>query len=138
MVTPYLTFAGNCREALAFYRDVFESPVELLQTYGDYVPDGMEEAPAALKDWILHAEMKICGTNFWFADEADEPAGTGSMVKLTVSVPDKREAQRIYDGLNRNARVTLPPTETFYSFFHAALIDPYGIGWNIVAEEVTQ
>lgn len=29
----------------------------------------------------------------------------------------------------------IPPTETFYSNFHASLIDKFGVHWNIVAEE---
>ncbi len=35
-----------------------------------------------------------------------------------------------------NGEVTLPPTETFYSTFHAGLTDKFGIAWDIVAEEV--
>ncbi len=32
-------------------------------------------------------------------------------------------------------RVVLPPTVTFYSVFHAAVMDKFGVNWNVVAEE---
>jgi PhnB protein len=32
-------------------------------------------------------------------------------------------------------KVTLPPTDTFYSTFHAAVKDKFGVDWNIVADE---
>jgi uncharacterized glyoxalase superfamily protein PhnB len=31
-----------------------------------------------------------------------------------------------------------PPTETFYSAFHAATVDEFGVHWNVVAEETPQ
>jgi PhnB protein len=135
LVTPYITFSGDCNAALDFYRTVFHTEIQLSYPYGDYVPEGVAVVPPDLKDWILHAEMQICGTAFWFADEAAEPVTKGNMVKLTVKVPTAKEAQEIFDALRVDARITLPPTETFYSSFHAGLTDRFGVGWNIVAEE---
>lgn len=138
MVTPYITFFGSCREALAFYSSVFGSSVSMSQPYGEYVPEGISEPPADLRDFILHAEMEICGTKFWFADEVTEPVTKGSMVKLTATVPTKADAQKIYGRMNENATITLPPTETFYCNFHAGLVDQFGVCWNIVSEEAPE
>jgi PhnB protein len=135
MVTPYITFAGNCNEALEFYQTAFNSKVQMSLPYGDYVPEGVITPSANLKEWILHAEMIICDTIFWFADEIAEPVSKGNMVKLTTKISSAKEAQKIYDALKIGAYVTLPPTVTFYSSFHAGLTDKYGISWNIVAEE---
>lgn len=134
MVTPYIVFSGDCRKALDFYQQVFDSPIEMAQPYGGYVPEGVDSPPKDLAEWVLHAEMTICGTKFWFADEVAEPVTKGTMVKLTAAVPTRREAQQIFDRLCAGAQITLPPTETFYSDFHGGLIDQYGVSWNIVAE----
>lgn len=134
MVIPYITFAGNCKDALAFYQNAFKSEVKMSQPYGEYIPDEIEAPPANLSTWILHAEMEICGTNFWFADEVQQ-GSTGSMIKLTVAVPSAQEANSIFERLREGGYVTLPPVKTFYSTFHAALTDRFGISWNIVAEE---
>lgn len=135
MVTPYLCFAGNCSAALKLYETAFDSAVVMSQPYGDYVPEGVNEPPRGLSNWILHAEMQICGTVFWFADEIAEPVKKGNMVKLTAQVSTAKEAQRIYDVLSKGAHITLPPTETFYSTFHAGLVDVFGVCWNITALE---
>lgn len=134
MVIPYLVFQGNCKEVLAFYQEVFECEIKASMPYGEYVPEGIETPPSDLSDWILHAEMQICGTNFWFAD-ALESSEEGSIVRLAAIVPDRKEGEKVFDRLKENGIITLPPTETFYSTFHGALIDKYGVGWNIVAEE---
>lgn len=134
MVTPYLVFNGNCNEVLEFYKTVFISEVRLLMPYGEYVPEGFETPPSDLSSWILHAEMQICGTNFWFADEISISA-KGNIVRLSATVPTQKEALEIFDRLKEFGDITLPPTETFYSTFHAALTDKFGIDWNIVAEE---
>lgn len=135
MVTPYITFAGNCSAALAFYQTAFNGEILMSQPYGAYVPQGVTVPPVNLKNWILHAEMNICDTVFWFADEIAEPVSKGNMIKLTAKVISAKEAQKIFDVLSVGAHITLPPTETFYSTFHAGLIDKYGVSWNIVAEE---
>ena len=134
MVTPYLVFDGNCKEVLDFYQEVFESYIGTPMLYGEYVPEGIKTPPSDLRTWILHAEMQICGTNFWFADEIGGSV-KGNTVRLTATVPTHIEAQKIFDGLKENADIMLQPTETFYSTFHAALTDKFGVAWNIVAEE---
>lgn len=134
MVTPYITFDGNCKEALDFYQDVFQSEVTLSQSYGKYVPTGTVNPPKNLNTWILHAEMQICGTTFWFADDV-LPITKGNLIRLTTTVPTAEIARRIFNKLNENGTVTLPPTEAFYTTFHAAITDKYGVCWNIVAEE---
>jgi len=135
MITPYLVFNGNCKEVLDFYQKVFESEVPKLMTYGEYVPDGVKTPPGDLSNWVLHAEMQICGTKFWFADEIGGLV-KGNIVRLTATVPTHKEAQKIFDQLRESGEITLPPTETFYSTFHVALTDKFGVSWNIVAEEV--
>ena len=134
MVSPYIVFKGNCKEALEFYERVFKSKVKRMQPYGEYVPQGINTPPENLNEWVLHAEMEICGTNFWFADDA-QPITKGNMVRLTAIVPTAKEAKRIFEMLSDSGYVTLQPVETFYSTFHAALTDRFGVNWNIVAEE---
>lgn len=135
MVTPYIVFAGECAAALDFYSRAFDSTVRMSQPYGDYIPEGITTPPAQLSQWVLHAEMENCGTTFWFADEIAEPVTKGNNVKLTAQVSDAETARRIYDVLSQEGYITLPPTETFYSTFHAGLVDRFGVSWNITALE---
>ncbi len=68
------------------------------------------------------------------ADEAT-PVSRGDNIKLTAAVPTGKEAEAIFDALCAGGEVTLPPTYTFYSVFHAAVKDRFGVNWNVVAEE---
>ena len=134
MITPYLTFNGNCKEALAFYRSVFPCGEPSVLPYGDYMPEGSPTPPELLRSWVMHAEMTVCGTNVWFADSAQSPENCG-LITLSAIVPTGREAMAIYDALCAGGTVTLPPTVTFYSVFHAVVMDRFGVPWQIVAEE---
>ena len=134
MITPYLTFNGNCKEALAFYRSVFPCGEPSVLPYGDYMPEGSPTPPELLRGWVMHAEMTVCGTNVWFADSAQSPGNSG-LITLSAIVPTGREALAIYDALCAGGTVTLPPTVTFYSSFHAVVRDRFGVPWQIVAEE---
>jgi PhnB protein len=137
MITPYLTFGGSCKDALDFYRAVFHCGEPKVMLYGDYMPEGSKTPPELLRDWIMHGEMVICGTNVWFADEAAPPK-IGDGIKLSAAVPTGKEAAAIFDALRVGGETTLPPTETFYSVFHAAVTDKFGVNWNVVAEEAPQ
>ncbi len=134
MLTPYIVFNGECNEALRFYREVFHCDEPKVMPYGDYMPEGSKTPPELLRDWVMHAEMVICGTNVWFADEAF-PVAAGSGIRLSASVPGGKDAGAIFDALCAGGTVTMPPTETFYSVFHAAVTDKYGVNWNVVAEQ---
>jgi PhnB protein len=134
MITPYLVFNGDCASAIEFYQTVFKCSEPNIMPYGDYMLEGSLTPPELLRTWVMHGEMQICGTNVWFADEAEQLI-SGNNVKPTITVPTGSEAKAIFEPLCIDGIVTLPPTETFYSVFHAAVIDKFGINWNIVAEE---
>lgn len=134
MITPFLTFNGNCKDVLDFYRSVFHCDEPKVLLYGDYMPEGSKTPPELLRTWVMHAEMVICNTNVWFSDEA-VPVNIGGNIMLSAIVPTGKEATAIYNALAVSGEVTLPPTETFYSVFHAAVTDEYGVSWNVVAEE---
>jgi PhnB protein len=134
MITPYLVFNGNCKDAMDFYRSVFPCGEPNVLNYGDYMPEGSKTPPELLRTWIMHGEMTICGTNVWFADEAT-PVSRGDSIKLTANLPTGKEAASVFDALCAGGMVTLPATETFYSVFHAAATDKFGVNWNVVADE---
>ncbi len=135
MVTPSLTFLGDCKDAMALYAAAFGHEARMTRTYGDYVPEGIAQPPENLRDWILHAEMDIAETTVLLADEVLEKHGGNGNIKLVATAPTAAEARRIFDLLSDGGRVTLPPVETFYSVFHAGLVDRFRIRWDIIAEE---
>lgn len=134
MVIPYITFNGDCLAALMFYEDVFNSEVKMVKRYANYIPEGVDSPPDNLAEWILHGEMEICGSKFWFADDVNTVA-TGNMIRITALFSTTKESEEAFQKLSEGGEVTLRPVKTFYSTFHGAVIDKYGVNWNIVAEE---
>jgi len=134
MITPYITFNGQCKEAITFYSSIFTCEEPKILPYGDYMPEGSKTPPELLREWVMHGEIVINGTNVWFADEA-LPITTGNNIKLSATVKTGKEADKIFIALSVDGKVILPPTETFYSVFHGAVIDKFGVNWNIIAEE---
>lgn len=135
MVTPYITFYGICSRALEFYQEAFNSELGMCQHYEKYIPTGIKSPPEGLSSWVLHAEMVICGTKIWFADDVN-PVTKGGNIRLTATVSSAAEARRIFDALNVEGNIVLPPVTTFYSTFHAAVTDKFGVTWHVVAEEM--
>lgn len=134
MITPYLVFNGNCKDAIEFYQEVFDCGEPKILPYGEYMPEGSKTPPELLRTWVMHGEMVICGTNVWFADET-ETGVKGDNVRLSATVSTGEDAKTIFNALSAGGTVTLPPTQTFYSVFHAAVTDQFGVNWNVVAEE---
>ena len=138
MVTPYLVFSGNCREALQFYKEAFNGSIKSVLPYGDYVPEGAQMPADYLRDWVLHAETEIYGKPFRSGDEISKQQAGSDRIKPTAPVPDAREAQRIYYILSKDAQILLPPDGTFCSAFHAEMTDSFVSCRNIAALEQPQ
>lgn len=135
MINPYFNFAGNCAEAIHYYETIFDVQAANTHFYGDYVPLGLTDVPKDLPNWVLHSELVVSQTTISFADEVLEPVSVGTSVKLNLTFPTKAETTKIFDRLKKEAqKITLEPVETYYSDFHGALIDKYGVCWQIISE----
>ncbi|MGP6150462.1 VOC family protein [Priestia flexa] len=61
-ITPYLSFNGNAKEALEFYKEVFEGQVQEIQTFGEVdFP-----TPPEAQNRIMHAKFKKDELFSWF------------------------------------------------------------------------
>jgi PhnB protein len=123
---PYLTFSGNCFEAMHFYKTCLGGELSF-QT--------VEESPMA-KQWpidvqkhILHAELKNNGITLFASDMggADIPVN-GNTMSLALTFSSKEEIERVFKNLSAGANVT-HPLHTFFDGTIAALIDKYGKNW---------
>src|SRR6202023_49744 len=112
--TPYLAFAGNCREAFTKYEEVFGGELMLL-TFSDAPPDA---APTGTTkpDGIMHAQLT--GNDAVLMGADDPSGGFDGVVRgmcVSVSLSDPKEARRIFDALSDGGSVQMPVTETFFS-----------------------
>lgn len=134
MINLYLKFNGNTGGVLAFYREVFRAEEPTIMLYGDYVPEGSKVPPEILCDWVMHAELVICGSLVLFADDVTTLT-FGNNIDISINLPNKEEGERIFLALREGGEVILPPMETFYSPFHAAARDRFGVTWHVIVDD---
>jgi PhnB protein len=124
----FLSFDGDCREALDFYSKVFNQKPANLMTYGQN-PDGVAEAD---KDRILYASMPIYGSNVMFSDC---PSGfnsiKGNNIMLSIGLNDESEIRRIYDALAVDGNPGMKLGKTFFNELFGMVADKFGIIWQI-------
>jgi len=129
----FLTFNGNCREAVEFYAKVFKSSVEGLMTYGDAPPTDGYVAPESDIKKIMYANVNICGSTVMFSDTQEGlPYTVGNNIVLTANVTERTEVERLFNALNVDPNPEMPPQQTFFADYYAMATDKFGIIWNII------
>jgi PhnB protein len=133
-VIAYINFKGNCREAVAFYADVFGTEPEKIMTYGE--KNHGFPLPEAAKDLVMHAELQIMGSPVMFSDVLDNTQLTqGNTISLTVTSTDKEALQTAFHKLKVGGQVVMDLQQTFWSSLYGFVIDKYGIGWQFSHED---
>ena len=131
-VQSYLFFNGRCEEAVEFYRQALGAEVELLMRFKDSPephPPGM--VPPGFENKIMHCSFRIGATPLMASDgcSADKTKFEGFSLSLTV--PDKAGADRVFAALSEGGQVRMPLTKTFWSPCFGMVADRFGIGWMI-------
>lgn len=126
-ISSYITFNGNCREAMTFYQECLGGELTF-QTVGESpLPEGM---PEQLKKTILHA-MLINGDLTLMASDMVPENGLvkGNSVSLLLRCSSEQEIRDCYDKLSQDGKQTFPVSPTFYGALHGNLTDKFGNHW---------
>jgi PhnB protein len=130
----YLNFDGNCREAVQFYADVFNTEMQEIMTFDQMPPDEDFSVPEEAKNLILHTQVDIQGTMVMFSDclpGMSAPLMIGNNISLTVVSKELSEIQRLYDRLKEGGSVEMELQETFWSKAYASVTDRFGVPWQL-------
>jgi len=127
-LVPYLTFEGNCEEALEFYRESLGGEIVYLERYKD-APVEVEKIYA---EKIFHSKLKF-GKNFILASDAFEGkiVKHGDHISLSLEFGSVEEIEEIFDNLSDDAEIIIPLQESFWGTMFATLTDKFGITWNL-------
>ena len=131
-LNTYINFAGNCAEAIKFYEEWLGGAVLFSMTYSEMpepkqIPQGMEKA-------ILHARIRIAGTDLLVSDGPIDPANPMGSACLTLSMDSSEEAERIFAVLSEGGKIHIPLGETFFAHRFGMLRDRFGVSWMILHE----
>ncbi len=127
----YLSFDGNCAEAMKYYARLFDAELEALITYGD-VPCGDMPTPPSHADKVMHAFLVHPDFELM---AGDVPAGVPHQgingVMLALTFPTAAEGQRIFNALADGGQVTMPLGDTFWAESFGMVTDRFGVPWGV-------
>jgi PhnB protein len=132
-LNPYITFAGNARQAMEFYKSTLggELAMNTFAEFGNDGPDG---------DKIMHANLE---TPDGFALMAsDTPPGmeepSGNNIAISLSGDDNDKLRAYWDQLTEGAKVTMPLERQVWGDEFGQFTDKFGIQWMVNIAGPTQ
>ena len=126
-INSYLTFNGNCREAMTFYRDCLDGELDL-QTIGE--SPMADKLPAQMKQSILHATLTKGDMVIMASDMVGEKGLIkGNSVSLMLNCSSEDEIKTLYAQLSRGGEATHPLEDTFWNALFGDLTDKFGNQW---------
>ncbi|MDO5628906.1 MAG: VOC family protein [Mobilicoccus sp.] len=122
-LNPYITFDGNCAEAMDFYASALGGTVQSMS----FRESGMD------LDGVMHSALETPDGFHLFASDHAEGMGSyerGTNVQISISGDD--EALRGYwDALADGGQVTVPLEKQMWGSEYGQLVDRYGIVWHV-------
>ena len=128
-INSFLTFNGNCREAMTFYKECLGG--ELTQQTVGELPMA-EQMPAQMKESILHSMLTSESIVIMGSDMAPETGLIkGNAVSLMLNFSNEEETRRIYTNLSKGGNATHPLEVTFWGALFGNLTDKFGNQWML-------
>ena len=130
-ICPYVSFNGNCADAVAFYEKAFNVKAEIMR-YKDAPPENGYEAPEGTENLVMHAQFEIDGAMIMFCDIPPEtPIKIGENIAIMAEFDGPEKAKAAFEALKEDGEVNMDIQETFWSKCFGSLTDKFGVSWNI-------
>lgn len=131
-INVYINFNGNCRKAVEFYTQVFETEKPKIMTYGDTPPNPAFVLPEEAKNLVMHALLNINGSSVMFSDVfPGSPFIEGNNISLVIGSKNMDEIKSLFNKLKDGGVVDMDLQETFWSKCYGSLTDKFGIIWQV-------
>ncbi len=126
-LNPYISFAGNARQALEFYQGVFGGTLNL-STFGEF---GQPEAPEA--DKIMHGTLE--SDSGYTLMGADTPPGMefspGNNTAMSLSGDDADELRGYWEKLSTGGTVSVALEKQMWGDEFGMCVDQFGVAWMV-------
>jgi PhnB protein len=111
---------------VSFYRGVFGGDLSITRR-GDVDPT----APESDKDFVINAALDTGTFTLRASDRADATNDVQTRIELTIIGTDEGDLRRTFDALSDGGTVKAPLEKMFWGDIFGALIDRFGIGWQV-------
>ncbi len=129
-INPYISFRGNCKEALDFYQSALGAKLVFSQTFGDSpMPD------MGAREMIMHATLDIEGSILMLSDDPSPgPGPDGCNISLTIALSDAAKAEELFGKLAVGGTVLMGLEKTFWAEKFGMVKDKFGVLWMVNCE----
>jgi PhnB protein len=128
-INSYLTFNGNCREAMSFYKKCLGGEL-VFQTIGESPLS--EKMPKKMKECILHSTLTNGSLLLMGSDIVGENGLIkGNAVSLALNCGSEKEIRSCYKKLSAGGQATHPLEDSFWGALFGGLTDKYGNIWML-------
>lgn len=129
-VNPYISFKGNCRQAIEFYKSALQGEVLFIQTVGESPMSDMGPA-----ENIMHCSIKVGNSTVMMCDDP-RPEGTmnGGNISLAIGLDDPERAKQLFGNLAKDGSILMPLEKTYWAEAFGMVTDQFGVRWMINCE----
>lgn len=132
-INSYLTFSGNCREAMTFYKECLGGALELQPIGESPMADKM---PQEMKNYILHSTLTRGQLVLMGSDMVpDQGLTKGNSVSLMLNCTSEAEIRQLYTTLSAGGSMTHQLETTFWGAILGDFTDKYGNNWILHYEQ---
>lgn len=127
-VTSYLSFAGNCRQAMTFYRECLGGEL----TINPY-PDASGQPSVDPGASVMHAQLTLRGAPILMASDSPQP-GTlqrGNNFSVSIDCDAREEIDLMFSRLARQGEVRMPLMDAPWGAVFGMLTDQFGVQWML-------
>jgi PhnB protein len=124
--TPYLHFSGNCRTAMAFYRECFGGELHVMA-----YPDASGKPNTGPNAPVQHSMIAQGGQALLMASDyppGTSPSSQGGNFSVFIDCSSDAELEQLFTALSQRGKVTVPPSDMPFGRF-AMCDDSFGISW---------
>jgi PhnB protein len=127
----YLSFNGNCDEAMRFYERALDGKLEAIIRNAD--TPWAAQTPPEQSQRIVHARLVLDGNGILYAGDCPPvmPYEGIKGVSLTMNYDTVEQAQRVFGALAEGGTVTMPMQPAFWAKSWGMLVDRFGTPWII-------
>lgn len=126
-ILSYLTFNGNCKEAMLFYKECLGGEL-YFQTVGE--SPMAKQMPKTMKDCILHSTLTNGNIRIMATDMVPQSRYIkGNNLSLMVDCESESEIKHLYEVLIADGYSNHPLENTFLGAIFGDLTDKYGNHW---------
>ncbi|CAH6660127.1 VOC family metalloprotein YjdN [Pseudocitrobacter vendiensis] len=136
-LSPYIAFAGNCADAIAWYQQTLGAELLYKITFGEMPKDAQESSDGCPsgqtypENAIAHANLKVAGSDIMMSDGAQSGNTGYSGFTLVLDTQDVNEGKRWFDSLAAEGQIEMAWQETFWAHGFGKVTDRYGLPWMI-------